>query len=490
MDRRDNLGEAVERIGHVLGPAGCITDQERIAPYLADFRGLYHGATPLVARPCSTAEISEVLAICNDLGVGVVPHGGNTSYCGGATPAAEGDEIVLSLARMNRIRELDTANFTITAEAGCILADVKAAAEQADLLFPLSLGSEGSCQVGGNLATNAGGLNALRYGVARDLALGLEVVLPDGRVLDGLTSLRKDNTGYDLRDLFIGAEGTLGVITAASLKLFPALRSVETAFIAVADPAAAVELLARLRGASGDAVSTFEYLPRIAIELTAHHVPGVIDPLGRPYDCYLLCELSSAREDAGLRAVLEGSLEKGLADGLVLDATIAESLAQRSAMWKLRESVPEAQRAEGASIKHDVSVPVASLPSFMAEATAAVLTIVPMGRMVTYGHVGDGNLHFNVSEPAGGDRAAFMSLEAEIQTAVHEIVRRYRGSISAEHGIGQLKRAQLARYKDPVALDVMRAIKRSLDPRGIMNPGKVLPDDRPRSALPPATPTL
>ncbi len=476
-DRTASLDAAIKRIGRAIGPAGCITDPERIAPYLVDFRGLYHGATPLVARPNSTAEVSEVLAICHELGVGVVPHGGNTSYCGGATPGTGGDEVVLSLARMDRIRGLDVANFTITAEAGCILAAVKAAAEGADRFFPLSLGSEGSCQVGGNLATNAGGLNALRYGVARDLALGLEVVLPDGRVLDGLTSLRKDNTGYDLRDLFIGAEGTLGVITAASLKLFPALRSIETAFIAVAGPAAAVQLLERLRGASGEAVSTFEYLPRIAVELTARHVPGVSDPLGRPYDCYVLCELSSSGDSAGLRPVLEGCLERGMSDGLVLDAAIAESMAQRNAMWKLRESVPEAQRAEGASIKHDVSVPVASLPSFMEEAAAAVLAIIPMARMVAYGHVGDGNLHFNVSEPAGGDRAAFMSREADIQSTVHEIVRRYRGSTSAEHGIGQLKRAQLARYKDPVALDLMRTIKRSLDPRGIMNPGKLLPGD-------------
>lgn len=477
QDRSDNVTAAVERICRALGPAGCLTEPDRVAPFLVDFRGLFRGATPLVARPASTAEMSEVLAICNELGVGVVPHGGNTSYCGGATPAASGDEIVISLARMNRIREVDAPNFTITVEAGCLLADVQSAAEAADRFFPLSLGSEGSCQVGGNLSTNAGGLNALRYGVARDLALGLEVVLADGRVLDGLTSLRKDNTGYDLRDLFIGAEGTLGVITAASLKLFPMPRCIETAFVAVSDPAAAVELLERLRAASGDAVSSFEYLPRIAVELTVRHVPGVTDPLVRPQDCYVLCEVSSARGDAGLRPVLEATLARAMADGLVRDATIAESLAQRAALWRLRESVPEAQRAEGASIKHDVSVPVASLPAFMEEATAAVLAIVPTGRMVAYGHVGDGNLHFNVSEPLGGDRSAFLSREPEIQAAVHEIVRRYSGSISAEHGIGQLKRAQLARYKDPVALDVMRAVKRALDPRGIMNPGKVLPDE-------------
>jgi FAD/FMN-containing dehydrogenase len=476
-NRAANVSAAARRIHRALGPAGCLTAPDLVAPFLVDFRGLYRGATPLVARPASTAETSEVLAICHELGVGVVPHGGNTSYCGGATPGPGGDEIVLSLARMNRIRALDAPNFTITAEAGCLLASVRAEAEAAGRFFPLSLGSEGSCQIGGNLSTNAGGLNALRYGVTRDLVLGLEVVLADGRVLEGLTSLRKDNTGYDLRDLFIGAEGTLGVITAASLKLFPTPRSVETAFAAVSGPAAAVALLGRLRAASGDAVSSFEYLPRIAVEFTARHVPGVSDPLGRPYECYVLCELSSSREDAGLRAVLEGALGQAMSDGLVLDATIAESLAQRSALWRLRESVPEAQRAEGASIKHDVSVPVASLPEFVEEATAAVLTIVPTGRMVAYGHVGDGNLHFNVSEPLGGDRAAFLSREPEIQAAVHEVVRRFRGSISAEHGIGRLKRTQLASHEGPVAIDVMRAIKRALDPRGIMNPGKVLPDE-------------
>jgi FAD/FMN-containing dehydrogenase len=475
--RPGNVTLAVERMVRALGPAGCLTDADLIAPFLVDFRGLYHGATPLVARPASTAETAQVLAICNELGVGVVPHGGNTSYCGGATPSADGTEIVLSLARMNRIRELDESNFTIAVEAGCVLADVQRAAEQAGHYFPLSLGSEGSCQIGGNLSTNAGGLNALRYGVARDLVLGLEVVLADGSVLDGLTKLRKDNTGYDLRDLFIGAEGTLGVITAASLKLFPAPRSIETAFVAVPDLSAAVELLVRLRTATGDAVSSFEYLPRIAVELTAKHVPGVTDPLGRPYDSYVLCELSSSRDDAGLRPVLEASLAQALSDGLVLDAVLAESLAQRNALWRLRESVPEAQRAEGASIKHDVSVPIASLPEFMREATAAVLAIVPNGRMVTYGHVGDGNLHFNVSEPAGGDRAAFLSQEPDIQAAVQQVVKRFRGSISAEHGIGRLKRAQLAAQETPVALSIMRAIKRTLDPRGIMNPGKVLPDD-------------
>ena len=470
-----NVAAAVARIRAVLGPGGCIDDAADVAPYLVDFRGLYRGATPLVACPASTADVAQVLAICNEHRVGVVPHGGNTSYVGGATPHESGDEIVLSLRRMNRVREVDAANFSMTVEAGCLLAEVRAAAEAADRYFPLALGSEGSCQIGGNLSTNAGGLNALHYGVARDLALGLEVVLADGRVIDGLSSLRKDNTGYDLRDLFIGAEGTLGVITAASLKLFPQPRTVETAFLAVPDIAAAVELLARLRAATGDAVTSFEYLPRIAVELTAHHVPGVADPMARPYEAYVLCEVATARDDPQLRGLVETALGRALENGLLLDAVIAESLAQRAALWKLRESVPEAQRAEGASIKHDVSVPVAALPRFMAEATAAVLAIVPAGRLVGYGHVGDGNLHFNVSVPLGEDGRAFLAHAPAIHEAVHEVVRRHRGSISAEHGIGRLKREALARHRSHVDLDVMRAIKRALDPNGILNPGKVLP---------------
>jgi FAD/FMN-containing dehydrogenase len=471
-----NVAAAVARIRAALGPAGCLDAPAEIEPFLVDFRGLYHGATPLVACPASTAEVAAVLAICHELRVGIVPHGGNTSYCGGATPGDRGDQVVLSLRRLDRIRGVDAANFSMTVEAGCLLANVQAAAEAADRYFPLALGSEGSCQIGGNLSTNAGGLNAVRYGVARDLVLGLEVVLADGRTLDGLTSLRKDNTGYDLRDLFIGAEGTLGVITAASLKLFPRPRSVETAFLAVPDLAAAVQLLGRLRAATGDAVTSFEYLPRSAVELAARHIPGVGDPFDRPHDAYVLCEVATARDDAALRGLLEATLTEAMAAGLVHDAVIAASLAQRAALWKLRESVPEAQRAEGASIKHDVSVPVAALPAFAAEATTAVLAIVPAGRMVAYGHVGDGNLHFNVSVPDGGDDREFLSHAPAINEAVHAIVRRYRGSISAEHGIGRLKVAALARHKGAVDLDVMRAIKRALDPHGILNPGKVLPE--------------
>jgi FAD/FMN-containing dehydrogenase len=468
---------ALQSIRSLLGPPGCVDAPEAMQRFLVDFRGLYRGATPFIACPADTAQVAAVLSLCHQAHIGVVPQGGNTSYCGGATPSAGGEQLVLSLHRLNRIRALDAANFSLVAEAGCVLADVQAAAQAADRLFPLSLGSEGSCQIGGNLSTNAGGLAAVRYGVARDLVLGLEVVLADGRVIDGLSNLRKDNTGYDLRDLFIGAEGTLGVITAASLKLFPQPRTVETAFIAVPGMRAAVDLLARLRAATGDSVTTFEYLPRIAVDFTLRHIPGVTDPLRAAYPAYVLCEVSTSREDPQLRGLLEDALAAAMTADCVLEAAFAESLAQRDSMWRLRESVPEAQRHEGASIKHDVAVPVAALPEFLERASAAAARVAPHARLVAYGHVGDGNLHFNLSEPADrADRPGFLALQEDLSEAVHACVREFRGSISAEHGIGQLKRGLLARHKDPVALAAMSAIKRALDPHGIMNPGKVLPD--------------
>ncbi|HET7204553.1 MAG TPA: FAD-binding oxidoreductase [Steroidobacteraceae bacterium] len=471
------LVQLAERIRTALGPGGTLESPADVEKYLTDFRGLYHGAALLVACPHDTAQVARLLALCHEARVGVVPHGGNTGYCGGATPSATGDQVVLSLHRMNRVRAVDAANYSMVVEAGCVLADVQAAARAAGRYFPLSLGSEGSCQVGGNLSTNAGGLAAVRYGVARDLVLGLEVVLASGDVIHGLSSLRKDNTGYDLRDLFIGAEGTLGIITAASLKLFPPPRTVETAFLAVPGMHAAVAVLARLREATGDCVTSFEYLPRIAVDFTTRHVPGVSDPLGGPWPAYVLCEVSTARDDPQLRALLEAALHACMEDGDVLDATLAESLAQRESLWRLRESVPEAQKHEGASIKHDVAVPVAALPEFLERASAAVARVAPSARLVAYGHVGDGNLHFNLSEPAGGgDRASFLALQDAINDAVHDCVRDFGGSISAEHGIGRLKRDLLARYKDPAALATMRAIKRALDPSGILNPGKLLPD--------------
>ena len=473
----DSHADALQRIRALLGPAGCIDAPDLTARFLTDFRGLYQGATPFVACPETSAEVAQVLALCNEARIAVVPQGGNTSYCGGATPSARGDQLVLSLHRLNRIREVDAANFSLVAEAGCVLLDVQAAAQAVDRLFPLSLGSEGSCQIGGNLSTNAGGLAAIRYGVARDLLLGLEVVLADGRVIDGLSSLRKDNTGYDLRDLFVGAEGTLGIITAASLKLFPQPRTIETAFIAVPGMQAAIDLLARLREATGDCVTTFEYLPRIAVEFTVRHIPVVSDPLAAPHPAYVLCEVSTARHDPHLRGLLEDALGAAIDHGDAIEATFAESISQRQALWRLRESVPEAQRHEGASIKHDVAVPVAALPAFLHKASAAVAQVAPSARLVAYGHVGDGNLHFNLSEPAGGgNRAAFLALQDDLGHAVHACVHEFRGSISAEHGIGQLKRELLARHKNPVALAAMRSIKQALDPHGILNPGKVLPD--------------
>ena len=387
-----------------------------------------------------------------------MPQGGNTSYCGGATPSARGDQLVVSLHRLNRIREVDAANFSLVAEAGCVLQDVQAAAQAVDRLFPLSLGSEGSCQIGGNLSTNAGGLAAVRYGVTRDLVLGLEVVLADGRVIDGLSSLRKDNTGYDLRDLFIGAEGTLGIITAASLKLFPQPRTIETAFVAVPGMQAAVDLLARLREATGDCVTTFEYLPRIAVEFTVRHIPGVSDPLGTPHPAYVLCEVSTARHDPHLRSLLEDALDAAMNRGDVLEADVRR--VARAARGALAPARVGAGGAASRGRQHQARrrrCRSPRCPPSCARRAQLSRKWRPTARLVAYGHVGDGNLHFNLSEPAGGgDRAGFLALQDALGHAVHACVQEFRGSISAEHGIGQLKRELLARHKDPVALAAMR----------------------------------
>jgi FAD/FMN-containing dehydrogenase len=462
------------RLREILGADGVLTAAEDCAPYLIDHRQLYRGAALAVALPRTVAQVSQLLACCDQARLGVVPHGGNTSYCGGATPDESGRQLVLSLQRLNRIRSLDAANYSLVAEAGCILANLQQAADEAERLLPLTLGSQGSCQIGGNLSTNAGGTSVLRYGMARDLVLGLEVVLADGRVLDGLAALRKDNTGYDIKSLFLGAEGTLGVITAASLKLFPKVRDVATAFVAVADVRAAVALLGRLRDASSDRVSSFELIPRIAVELTARHIPQVTDPLDQAHDWYVLCELSSSRAADGLEQLLTTALGAALSDGLVLDAAMARNERERAALWRLRESIPEAQRKAGASLKHDIAVPVAALPDFLARAALWVNTNVPQGRLVVYGHVGDGNLHFNLSPAAGVGAEPFLALAPAVRRAIHDLVREFRGSFSAEHGIGRLKVEELERYADAVELQLMRAVKTAFDPHGIMNPGKVL----------------
>ena len=466
-----------ERLRALLGADLVLTDPADCAPFLADHLGRCQGRALAVVQPRTVAQVAQLLEFCEAERIGVVPHGGNTSYCGGAIPDGSGRQLVLSLRRLNRIRSIDADNYSLVAEAGCVLAQVQAAADAAGRFFPLSIGSQGSCQIGGNLSTNAGGVNVLRYGMTRDLVLGLEVVLPGGRVLDGLTTLRKDNTGYDIKSLFLGAEGTLGVITAASFKLFPQIRARATALAAIPDLRAAVTLLGELRAASGDRVSSFELIARVGIELTTRHIPGVSDPLATRYPWYVLCELSSSRAAEPLDAVLEEALGAALANGTVLDAALVRSERERAALWKLRESIPEAQRHEGASLKHDISLPVATLPDFVARATPWVSAHVPEGRLVPYGHVGDGNLHFNISQLPGGDRERFLARAAEIRRAIHDLVREFGGSFSAEHGVGRTKVGELERYASPVELELMRAVKHAFDPHGIMNPGKVLREE-------------
>jgi FAD/FMN-containing dehydrogenase len=461
------------QLTQLLGADSVMIDGADMAPLLVDHRKLYQGAAFAVALPRTVQEVSRVIEWCNLQRVEVVPQGGNTGYCGGATPDESGQQLLLSLRRLNRIRALDRDNFSMTVEAGCILAKVQQAADEAERFFPLSLGSEGSCQIGGNLATNAGGLNVVRYGMTRDLVLGIEIVLPGGQILSSLTSLRKDNTGYDLKSLFVGSEGTLGVITAATLKLWPKMRSSATAFIAIAEPENAISLLARLRAAAGETLSSFELIPRVAIELTTRYIEGVTDPFEHPYAWYLLCELTSGANQP-LLELLQQTLAQASEQGELLDAVFATSERVRAAFWRLRETVPEAQRHAGPSLKHDISVPVASLPRFIREASAWVEQHVPDGILVSYGHAGDGNLHFNVNRAPNASTQTFMARETQIKRAIHDIVARYDGSISAEHGIGRLKRDELARYAPPAELDVMRAIKQALDPNGIMNPGKML----------------
>ncbi len=469
--------ELLNQLKQIVGPSGVVDQPQDIAPYLVDHRKLYRGATSLVLRPESTEQVSQILKLCHAHHIGVVPVGGNTSYCGGATPSSAGNEIVVSLSRLNHIRHIDPDNYTLTVEAGCVLAEVQQAAEAAERLFPLSLGSEGSCQIGGNLSTNAGGTAVLRYGMARDLVLGLEVVLPDGRVLDDLNALRKNNTGYDLRDLFIGAEGTLGIITAATLKLYPLPRTRVTALVAVDDPASAVALLSFLRSSGSDALSTFELMPRIAIDLVCRHIAGIHDPFDDTHPWYVLIEASTAQLTDHLTEELSEVLVRAQQNQLVRDVLLAQSSSQREFFWRIRETIPEAQTRAGGSIKHDVSVSISDLPKFIDEGTALCKRIAPEGVMVIYGHLGDGSLHFNINTPDAGAHPEVFAKKTALNNAVHELAMRYRGSISAEHGIGQLKRDELAEFKNPVAMQLMHTIKQALDPHGIMNPGKVLTRD-------------
>ena len=461
------------RLAACAGPANTLTAREDVEPYVVDWRGRYRGVALAVVRPASANEVADVVRICAEHRVPVVPQGGNTSMCGAATPGTGGDAIVLSLSRLNRIRGIDVDNATMTVEAGVTLAQAQAAAAEQRMLFPLSLASEGSCTIGGNLSTNAGGTAVLRFGNARDLALGVEVVLADGRLWNGLRGLRKDNTGYDLKHLFIGAEGTLGIITAAVLKLFPAPRSRVTAFVAVKSAEQAVRLLTQLKGALADRLVGFEVMNALSLELSRKHHPGSPDPIpGHPW--YVLLQADDPADNPQLAEMVERALADGVEAGVVDDATIGHSDAQRMQLWSLRENISEAQRREGPNIKHDISVPVSAIPRFLRDSQSALSQAFPGVRFVTFGHLGDGNLHYNLSAPLDHPSERFMEHATAVNRIVHDLVDAAGGSISAEHGIGQLKRDELARYKSDVELDLMRRIKAALDPQGVMNPGKVL----------------
>ena len=459
------------RFAAIVGEKYAITDEDAQTPYLVEMRDMFRGHTPLVLRPGSVPEVSEILRLANDTATAIVPQGGNTGLVGGQTPHA--GEVLLSLNRLDRVREVDPISNTMTCEAGVTLLRARQAAAAADRLYPQLLPSEGTCTIGGNLSTNAGGTAALAYGIARSHALGLEVVLADGRVLPNLNKLKKDNTGYDLNNLFIGAEGTLGVITAAVLRLLPRPRSVETAFLGVASPQAALDLLGLASERTAGGITSFELMSREGIELVLCHGAGCRDPLPDAHPWYVLIELSS-QAPSGLRAVLEELLAEGLERGLVADATIAGSLDQTKMFWRIRELMGEVQRQEGGSIKHDISVPVAAVPAFITEANAACARLIAGARPIPFGHLGDGNIHYNVMQPVGADKAAFLARWDEVNAAVFAAVAKYGGSISAEHGIGALKRDLLPKVKDPVAYELMRTLKRALDPKGILNPGKVL----------------
>ncbi|SNR23833.1 FAD-binding oxidoreductase [Blastococcus mobilis] len=469
---RDDL---TTRLSSLVGDAGLITEADRMSGYLTDWRHAYAGSAAAVVRPASTAEVAAVVRLCREAGVAVVPQGGNTGLCGGSMPDSSGRQVVLSLDRMRRIRGVDPVNQTITVEAGVILQSVQEVAAAEGCLFPLSLGAEGSCTIGGNLSTNAGGTGVLRYGNMRDLTLGLEVVLPDGRIWNGLRGLRKDNTGYDLKHLFIGAEGTLGVITAAVLKLFPAVRSRATAWVALPSPQAAVDLIGLVRALCGDRLTGFEILSRQSLDFVLRHRAGSRDLLGAVHPWYVLVELSDTLPGAGLDGLLETALAEAFDRAVASDAVVASGPAQVAALWALREGISEAQNFEGPSLKHDVTVPVSSIAAFVEQTDRALRAAVPGIRIVTYGHIGDGNLHYNLSKPVGSDDDAFRARAEELARVVYDSTSSFDGSISAEHGLGQSKRDVIATYKDATELDLMRGIKGLFDPGSLMNPGKVLP---------------
>lgn len=466
--------DVLRRFVDIVGREHALSDPDQQLPYLREWRDRYAGQAALVLRPGTTEQVARIMITAHEAGVGIVPQAGNTGLVGGQIPSDTGAEIVLSVSRLKQIRAFDPTGTSMIAEAGVTLADVRTAADKGGRLFPLSLPSEGSCQIGGVLATNAGGVDVLAYGNARNLILGLEVVLADGRIWDGLRTLKKDNTGYDLRDLFIGSEGTLGIITAAVLKLFPKPAEKATALVALPELASALGLfrLAEERAHSG--LTAFEFMSRFTIELVLRHIPDTKLPLKEEAPWYVLLEVSGAEGDGTAAATLERLLAEATEKGLVTDAVIAGSLAQANALWRLRKSASEAQKPEGGSIKHDISVPVPLVPEFLKRAATVVEAVSPGARPVVFGHFGDGNVHFNVTQPPQMEKERYLALWDRMSAAVHGLVARMGGSISAEHGIGRMKRADLAKFKSPVELEIMRALKSALDPKGILNPGKLL----------------
>jgi FAD/FMN-containing dehydrogenase len=468
--------EIIDELKSIVGDGGWIDDVSMMEPYLTEPRGHFVGKTPLILRPDNVENLAAAVKYCFETGTLIVPQGGNTGLCGGAIPHDTSNEIIISLSRLNSVRSIDPANNTITVEAGCILADIQAAADEEARLFPLSLAAEGSCQIGGNLSTNAGGTGVLRYGNARDLVLGLEVVLGDGRIWNGLRALRKDNTGYDLKQIFIGAEGTLGIITAAVLKLFPKPAEIKTAMAAVPNIENAVKLLSHFQSATADHLTAFELMRCDALDLVEEFVPGMVRPFKERHEWIILIDLSATTAEQGepITAMMESTLHGAMESGLIVDAVVAASGAQAQAMWDIRENIPEAARLAASGIRHDVSVPITALDKFIAEAEAVVFGAIPGTRILAFGHLGDGNIHYNLIRPKNMESKEFLGFTEQINAAIHELVDRLGGSISAEHGLGQLKREEVRRFKSDVEMEMMETLKAAFDPKGILNPGKVL----------------
>lgn len=466
--------ELVSRFVSIVGAPNAVINPEPSSPFLNERRGVYHGAAAAILRPGSVKAVAAILRLANETGTAIVPQGGNSGLVGGQVPDSSGGEIVVALDRLNTIRNVDAPGDAITVDAGVTLGRARAAADAVDRLFPLAIGSMEHCQIGGNVSSNAGGIAVLSYGSMRNLVLGLEVTLPNGDILNGLRALRKDNAGYDLKQIFIGAEGTLGIITGATLKLFPKPRGKATAFVGLTSPDDALALFHVARDRVSHELTSFEMMPRICLDFSVRHLEGAADPLPGRHGWYVLIELSSGRSDEAAREDLEAILHDGRQAGLVADAVIPEGDAERSDLWRIRFSLSDVQRPEGVSIKHDISVPISAIPDFIAVASEAVVRLVPGCRPVPFGHLGDGNLHFNISQPKGTDGAAFRAREKDLNRIVFALVEKYRGSIAAEHGVGQMKKDLLPTVRSEAEMDAMRRIKAAFDPNGIMNPGKVL----------------